>query len=496
MLRSFRVVNHKSFRDEAELLMLPAYDKSRPTTPVAAIFGANASGKSNLLDALRWMQTAVRESYARWEPGAGVPRTPFRLDPEAAARPSLYCVEIIIDGSRYTYGVEVDDERVREEWLYAYPRNRRRIIFERDPGGIRLGSTVPDYRARGDRLAQQTRDNALFLSVAARNDLAEVQQVYAWFRSAVTFVQHREIAEEELARRLSGDAERRSSLVELIGAADLGISDVVIDDSELRALAEARLNFEKVMREVASVDALAAEAYEREQRSRAAVESLRDRADDRGAKVGGQEAVELVAEANRTLVELSQLRSALTARRHDIDRRVTELRNLLAHGTDAMPKPRVRFRHGTSETPLTLAEQSIGTRNWIGVLSVALDSMSSGGLMIVDEVDASLHPQLRSRLINLFRDVETNPHAAQLLLTTHDATLLDEETLSRDEIWFVEKKPDSGATRLYPLTDFHPRKNEDTEGRYLAGSYGAVPVLAEYRFRRALRPGGARDAAA
>src|SRR5262245_44440662 len=100
VLRSFRVANHKSIRDEAELLLMPAYNKSRPVVPVAAIFGANASGKSNLLDALRWMQRAVRDSYVGWEPSVGVPRKAFRLDPALADVPSLFCVELLLDDVR------------------------------------------------------------------------------------------------------------------------------------------------------------------------------------------------------------------------------------------------------------------------------------------------------------------------------------------------------------------------------------------------------------
>lgn len=453
MLRSFRVTNHKSFRDEAELLMLPAYDKTRLTTPVAAIFGANASGKSNLLDALRWMQTAVRESYARWEPGAGVPRTPFRLDPEAAARPSLYCVEIIVAGSRYTYGLEVDDEQVLEEWLFTYPRSRRRVIFQRERDTVRLGSTIPDHRARSERLAQQTRDNALFLTVAAHNDLDDVLPVYRWFRTGVRFPDGADVAGAELLRRLS-DEQQRPAIVELVGAADLGISDISGQDAE-RSLAAVRADLREL--------------------------------------VGSSRFSELLAEAgDAPLAALMSRQLGDPATRQSF---LEKLYETFDSHPDLRPG-RLRFHHGRSRVPLSFDDQSAGTRSWIGLISVALDAISTGGLMVVDEVDASLHTHLTARLINLFRDAETNPHGAQLLLTTHDTALLDEETLSRDEIWFVEKESDSGATRLYPLTDFHPRKYENTEGRYLAGGYGAIPVLAEYRFRRAMRPGEARDAAA
>jgi hypothetical protein len=464
MLRSFRVANHKSFRDEAELLLMPAYDKSRPVVPVAAVFGANASGKSNLLDALRWLQRAVRESYAGWEPGAGIPRTPFRLDPAAADRPSLYAVELILDGQRYTYGVEVDDHRVLTEWLYAYPRNRRRVIFERERDEVRLGSTIADHRARAQQLARQTRDNALLFSVAAHNELTEVNTVYQWFRVSLSLTDGVETAEPDLLRRLRDERERPAA-VELIGAADLGISDITVDDNSELATVE-----EQIATTVRAAKRLLGEAERLQSDDGIPDASVGDGGPDSQRKLARQK----LDETNSLIVQLTELQRQR--------RRLGSV-------------PRLRFYHGSSGVPLLLADQSAGTRSWIGLVSAALATLGQGALMVVDEVDASLHPHLTARLTNLFRDPETNHTGAQLLFTTHDATLLDEETLSRDEVWFVEKEPDSGASRLYPLTDFHPRKHEDREGRYLAGSYGAVPVVSDSGIRRALR-NGVRDAAA
>ncbi|GLH99202.1 AAA family ATPase [Phytohabitans aurantiacus] len=429
MLRSFRVENHKSIRDEQELSLLPAYDKARPVVSVAAVFGANASGKSNLLDALRWLQSAVLTSYAGWLSGSGVPRTPFRLDPETAARVSGYAVDLVVDGIRYSYGVEADDERVRAEWLYTYPHNRRRAIFERDDNGIRLGSTVPDYRTRAEPLARQTRDNALFLSVAAQNDLAEAEPVFQWFRKGIAFGDAERINQLEMIRRLEDERERRS-IVALIRAADLGIADVGVTDLA---------------------------AY---------------------LTPGTTSPADAEAQLTNALVKLLEERAPhIAAAAHG--------RGHMSNLDIVFPRQLV-FRHGRSEVPLGVQDQSAGTRSWIALMSHALDALDNGGLLLIDEVDASLHPHLSARLINLFRDAETNSRGGQLVFTTHDATLLDDETLSRDEVWFVEKEADTGATRLYPLTDFHPRKQENTEGRYLAGGYGAIPVLSDFDFREAV----------
>ena len=139
----------------------------------------------------------------------------------------------------------------------------------------------------------------------------------------------------------------------------------------------------------------------------------------------------------------------------------------------------VRFLHGSEQAFLGVQDQSEGTLAWADLLLAALSAIEAGGLLVIDEIDASLHPRLTARLIELFRSPETNANGAQLLFSTHDATLLgtnlDGEVLKRDEIWFIEKV--EGASRLYPLSDFRPRKGENRERRYLAGSYGAVPTI-------------------
>ncbi|MFY1670745.1 AAA family ATPase [Plantactinospora sp. WMMB334] len=453
MLRSFRVANHRSIRDEQELSFEPVYDKSGGVLPVAAVFGANASGKSNLLDALSWMRDAVLTSFAGWQPGSGVSRSPFRLDPESATSPSGYCVEVVVGGLRYSYGMEVDDRRVRHEWLYSYPHGRRRVIFERNDVGIRLGSTVPEHRARAESLQRQTRDNALFLTVAALHDLAEVQPLYRWFRNAVGFgpLDATSVAEEDLIQRLRTDDRDRT--VALIRAADLGIVDVTVGQADIDLRLTAGLLNELI---------------------------------DRG----------LIQTTHRK-------RRFLAGERIDkdvLDQVLSEefkvsVRDLI-ESRDPGARPRLMFRHGASAVALGIEDQSAGTRSWLGLASQALRTLDSGGLLVVDEVDASLHPYLTAELVSLFRSTAIETTGAQLLFTTHDATLLDEDVLARDEIWFVEKDAGSGATRLYPLAEFHPRKNENTRGRYLAGSYGAVPVLARGAFRDALSSRRTTDDAA
>lgn len=142
---------------------------------------------------------------------------------------------------------------------------------------------------------------------------------------------------------------------------------------------------------------------------------------------------------------------------------------------------------------LRFSDQSAGTRSWLSLLGPAFDCLKIGGTLLVDEINSSLHPQLTARLVEVFQAEETNPRGAQLIFTTHDATLLGpvlgDDTLARDQIWFVEKDG-TKATSLFSLTDFHPRKEENNARRYLGDSYGAVPETSQYAFGRALTDAG------
>jgi AAA15 family ATPase/GTPase len=112
-------------------------------------------------------------------------------------------------------------------------------------------------------------------------------------------------------------------------------------------------------------------------------------------------------------------------------------------------------------------------------------------VLIVDELDASLHPELAAETIRMFYDRRLNTGGAQLLFSSHDVTMLGttygSPLLHRDQVWFTDKN-DEGATELYPLADFKPRKGENVERGYLAGRYGAVPGLSPGELARTLWP--------
>lgn len=138
------------------------------------------------------------------------------------------------------------------------------------------------------------------------------------------------------------------------------------------------------------------------------------------------------------------------------------------------------FQHATAKgaAKFELQEESDGTQRLYGLVAPVLDVLKDGRTLVVDELDDSLHTLLVRRLITMFHDPSINRHKAQLIFSTHDTSLLDHTLFRRDQIWFTEKDEDQ-ATRLYPLTDFSPRKHEAWERGYLTGRYGAVPFFGE-----------------
>lgn len=403
--------------------------------PVAAVYGANAAGKSSLLDGLRFMSRAVTESYRRWEPEGGVPRQPFRLDPASLASPSTFVVDLVVEGIRYVYGFTVDDETVLEEWLYGYPRGKKRVICERQGSAVGFGSTVTEPRSRSEVLAELTRPNALLLSLAAQVGLGELKPVRGWFVSGLRWGPSRAglmPRSVSLVQLLVGSQTDNEALVDLLRAADIGITDVFVDTDEKALL----LRGEAQQRLAAAEMELAAASQES--------------ADD-------------------------ALTGRLQLKVHHALRELTDLMS------DQAPR-RLRFVHSAAADPFDFADESAGTQAWVSLLPAVMRSLRQASTLVIDKIDTSLHPHLTAHLVRMFQSEQTNSRGAQLIFTTHDASLLGttfgEEVLARDQVWFVEKNA-GGSSSLYPLTDFHPRKDENRERRYLGGSYGGVPVLGD-----------------
>jgi len=163
--------------------------------------------------------------------------------------------------------------------------------------------------------------------------------------------------------------------------------------------------------------------------------------------------------------------------------------------TDASPagvRRRMRLLHyaGNSVSPLEFDNESEGTKSWFSMIGPVLDTLRDGSMMVIDELDASLHPTLSAALIGIFQSADTNPNGAQLLFTSHDTSLLDH--LNRDEVWLTEKDAD-GKTRLGSLAEFageRVRKSVNLKTAYLGGKFGALPDIDQPGFVRALELAG------
>ncbi len=143
---------------------------------------------------------------------------------------------------------------------------------------------------------------------------------------------------------------------------------------------------------------------------------------------------------------------------------------------------RVQFLHKSDEsgelTPLDLADESAGAQRLFTLAGPWLDILDHGRILLMDELDTSLHPFMVRFLIGLFHNPSINERNAQLVATTHDTSVLNRDIFRRDQVWFLEKDS-RNTTCLYPLTDFSPRKTEVLEKGYLQGRYGALPFSRE-----------------
>jgi uncharacterized protein len=153
---------------------------------------------------------------------------------------------------------------------------------------------------------------------------------------------------------------------------------------------------------------------------------------------------------------------------------------------------RVQFMHEAASggTALGMSDESSGTLRFLTLAAEATEVFVNGGMLLIDEIDASLHSLLTASLVRLFQSSSVNQSGAQLVFTTHDATLLGsidgEDVLRRDQVWFTSKGKD-GASELFPLSEFKPRRQgENRQKRYLNGSYGAIPELSMRLFEQAV----------
>jgi uncharacterized protein len=422
MLIRFAASNHKSIKEPVELSLV-AVDQERlgvrhfervpqGILTLAAIYGPNASGKSNVLHAISWLSSAVRSSLRLWEDE--IPREPFRFSgyPEL---PSAFELEFVHGGVRHAYSLHLDDHSVIFEELLSYPERKPRQLFVREGLNLHFRRGLTGVSALKSLLTPAT----LALSLARRLELPELRDPAMYISSiASPFMRRRPL-------RGGGGGVPRGFSINTSSLAN-STSRMFIDNYKASLREDQN---ETLFRTVPEADLDSARAL-----LRFADLGIED--------VEVQEGVDEFSNSSRL-----------------------DLR--LIH------------RAGNEEIPFELGEESDGTQMWFRLLGPALAALRNGRPLLLDEIDASLHPLLSARMLDLFRDPSVNKNDAQIIFTTHDTTLLGE--LNRDEVWFTEKGRD-GATKLTGLAEFggdRVRKSLNLERAYLQGRFGGIPRITE-----------------
>jgi predicted ATP-dependent endonuclease of OLD family len=408
VLLRFRFSNFRSFRDEQELSLIAGPFTDLPDVvrhpagikegvlPGAAIYGANASGKTNVIQAMGFMASAVSLSHRAWRPDGPIPREPFVAN-ESTLEPSEIEADFLLAGVRHRYGFRIDSEAVLEEWLYVYPKGKKQTWFHRKRGNpIVFGNKMPGENRTIENL---TRHNSLFLSAAAQNAHEALLPIFTWLSGLLSVLGDRSEYREHTAR-LCSELDYKNEIARLVSVADLGIAEMSVEECKL---------------------------------------------------------------PDKTKEHLEAL--------------VTTL-NLPKAATLLETKQAIRFLHrlGSSTVPFDMDQESDGTLAYLALLGPAVEAIKKGTPLLIDELDASLHPLLATQLIRLFNSPSSNPKGAQLIFNTHDTNLLSSGVLRRDQIWFTEKGNDA-TSHLYPLSDFKPRRQENLQNGYLQGRYGAIPFI-------------------
>ena len=430
MLIQFSVKNYRSFREEQTLSLVAGKDGAHldslincegklRLSKVASIYGANASGKSNLVKAMKAMRDLILVSATQMNLGDRIKFvSPFRLDTSTVQEPSRFEITLLIEGDIFVYGFSATKEQVHDEWLFVQPQGKRSSKWlqrSRDKAsGVTSWAFRGPLKKEAGLLKGKTRDNGLVLSRAAELNIEAVTPLYLWFRKMFWSFDLSDPPtglRQLTAERMNEDEEFLNRVIRFIREADFGIDSLSVKEGEW-------------------------------------LQSVPD------------DAPKELHELREVFVNLQKLVSSEKVVRFSI---TTE------HS----------LNDGETQIPFSLEEdESNGTQRFFALAGPILSALSNGDLLVIDEIDCSMHPLLTRKVVDLFQSPEENTKGAQLVFATHDSSLMDPTLLRRDQIWLTEKRA-NGATELFSLYDFgsdsRPRKDTAFEKNYLAGRYGAVP---------------------
>ena len=399
MLVNFTFKNFRSFKNEMTLSMeaAPIQELSDAVVkscdeellPVAVMYGANSSGKSNVLKALKAMRDVLLNSV-RLNPKDKLDAEPFSLDLTSGDEPTSFEIQFTLNGSRFRYGFDYTAEAVIAEWLYEKrPGEREFELFLRSGNDFKISKT---RFAEGIGKQDATPGNRLFVSLVAQLNGKVSQAILDWFSNI------------EYISGMDGKEYADKTLWMLY-------SNIYIADSIMRFFHESELGLDEMVFTL-------------------------DKSSD-NPKLNA-EVVHAIFNQNGEKV-------------------------------------------GSEHFPIEKME-SEGTKKMIEIAGPIFDAILNGKILIVDELDAKLHPFLTRKIISLFMDKGINSKGAQLIFATHDTNLLNIQYLRRDQIWFTEKDK-SDSTDLYSLVEFRDdagnkvRNDRNIEKDYINGRFGAIPFM-------------------
>lgn len=422
MLIEFSIQNHRSYAARQTFSMVASntqaqrrgeeYASATGNNAVpyvlreACLFGANGSGKTALIDGVKFMGEFVENSFK--DTHSTKSRTPFLYHSQWRDAPSEFEVVFLHGESLFQYGFALDSDRIHEEWLFERPNDtgRLRQIFTReyDAKTESYSWEISPTHLKGERESwkAQTRDDALFLSTAVHLNAEGLERPFDWLTRGMREIQEIENLSPFTASRIAEDDDWKARVLDFLQGADLFFADIEVQE----------INF-----------------FDQKQ--------FRQMPEDAQAQLKS-----LVPDDAKTL--------AIRSLRKD----------------DAQ-----------NNVGLDWHEESSGTQILFALAGPILDVLHNGLTLFVDELNTRLHPLAFRYITQLFCNPETNPHNAQLVFTTHDVTVADQDCISKEQIWLVEKGDDL-ASILKPFSDFKTRDTGIFRRGYLQGRYGAVPRLA------------------
>jgi uncharacterized protein len=419
MLLEFSVGNFLSFRDRKTLNLAATAIKEHVNTNTihkeknsllkgAVIYGANSSGKTNLIRAMSTMRRLVLQSFEQ-SSTAELDITPFLLQTETEEKPSFFEVLFLLNNTRYRYGFEANNTSIKAEWLYEAKKQTEKTLFVREEDGIEVMKIFPE----GKDLEEKTRNNALFLTVVDQFNGKTAKAIINWFNNFVTISGLKHERYTGITFKMLEDETTKPSLQEFFNKTDLGFDAVTLNKRAFDASRLPKDMPDSIMQELST-------------------------------KLEG-----------KTMVDATTLHKKYNSNQKEI---------------------------GIVEFDMD-SQESAGTNKIFNISGAIFDVLADGGLLVIDELDSSLHPLLTLAITQLFHSADKNPNNAQLIFATHDTNLLTYGNFRRDQIYFVEKDK-LGGSDLYSLVEYKEtgstttiRKDRSFEKDYIQGRYGAIPFI-------------------